>query len=98
MRAGVLRGLAALVLVGDLVLLLVALYLAFELEATEVAAERSAKGQAVAVPAALSLVAAVLTMVWGRRPRAVIGLVVAVALAVVSLMVLLLREVPPNAF
>lgn len=94
MSQGLLRALAGLVLVGDVVLVLIALYLAVELEPTYVAAQRSAKGQAMAVPAALSALTATATMIGSGRRWARPALVVAAALTVVSLLVLVLRQTP----
>lgn len=81
-------------LLADLALLLVALYLGFQIEPTTEAAAASAKGQAIAIPAVGSAVLAVVLLVRPRGRRVVALAAVAVLLAAYAGYVLLTRDVP----
>jgi hypothetical protein len=82
------------VLLADLALLVVALYLGFQLEPTARAVASSAKGQAIAIPAAIGAVLAVVATVRPRRRLGVMALVAALLLTAVALTVLVTRQLP----
>lgn len=91
MHVRMLRTAAVALLVADLVLVLIALSHAIEFEPTDDAAASSAKGQAMGIPAGLSMLAAAITLAGSRRRWALGALLVGLALAVSSLVVLLTR-------